>query len=98
MIESYYIGAYWSARKESAEECALRLTHFLTCLAKCDSTFTRWFETGNSREESLKNRIALDPQNLQKLLLAGSHRTDSGHEVIERLGYRISLWNGETVD
>jgi hypothetical protein len=94
MIERYYMGAYWGIRKESAEQCAQRLAGFLKCLAECDPSFAHWFKLGKSRQEALKDKIKTDESTLQTLLLAGQHRTDIGHKVMENLGFLICLWNG----
>ncbi len=98
MIESYYLGAYWGIRKESVEECAQRLAGFLMCLAECDPCFLHWFKKGKSRKEALTHKINPDVASLQILLLAGRHRTDIGHKVIEDLGFLVGLWNGASTD
>ena len=98
MIEAYYLGAYWGVRKETVDACAQRTVGFLECLTQCDPAFERWFRTGRSRSAALEHEVQLDACNIQKLLLAGRNRTDFGHEILEALGFRISLWNGGSCD
>src|SRR4051794_30187502 len=93
MLETYYIGAYWGARRESADACAHRTQHFLECLAACDPLFLHWFKLGQSRKEALQHEIKPDQETLQKALLAGKNRTDRD-QVLEDLGFRLGLWTG----
>jgi hypothetical protein len=92
--ETYYAGAYWGARKESAGECARRAADFLASLARCAPAFSRWFKPARSRGKSLAQPLDPEPAALEKLLLKGRNRTDAGQEVIEQLGFSLGLWNG----
>ncbi len=91
--ETYYVGAYWGVRRESAGECAHRARVLFECLAQCDPLFARWLKRGQSRKAALKHEIEPHEASLRKLLLAGRNRTDFGGEVIDELGFRLSLWN-----
>jgi hypothetical protein len=92
--ETYYAGVYWSARKESSEECARRAEVFLASLSKVDPSFTRWFKQARSPKESLKRPLELDPASLQQWLERGAMRSDGGR-VMQDLGYSVWAWNGE---
>lgn len=95
MIESYYIGAYWGVRKEAARECARRMNIFLATLQHIDATFVEWFHGGRSRKEALSRPFILTEENLTELLLEGRSHDDFGYNVLEELGFRTALWNGD---
>ncbi|WP_244238286.1 immunity 52 family protein [Corallococcus terminator] len=92
MDETYYAGAYWGPRKESPEECALRMASFLAALPGVDPSFACWFRPGRSRKEALKRPIEPSLTELEKLVVRGKDR------VFEDLGFRVSGWNGVADD
>jgi Immunity protein 52 len=83
---------YWGVRKESAHQCAQRMSALLDCLAHRDPRLQRWLETGRSRKEALSREIEPKVEVLQDLLLRGRNRSDIGQQVMEELGFRASLW------
>jgi immunity protein 52 of polymorphic toxin system len=87
VIETYYVGAYWLGRKESAESCARRAEEFFRILSRYDPTFTQWFEKAYSREEALKLRFEPDAETWLKMFAK------------EREGavdwFSSWVWNGE---
>lgn len=86
---------YWGPRKEHAASCALRTQNFLSALALVSDDFRGWRFGGTSEEAARANPlIDLSVGVLTSLLEDGRNRTDVGYEVIEDLGYRISVWNG----
>ncbi|RKH13361.1 hypothetical protein D7X74_21980 [Corallococcus sp. CA047B] len=88
MIETIYAGSYWGARKESAEECALRMERLFAELANVDPCFAQWFQQGRSRKAALQRPIEPKASALEPLIRRGRDR------VFEDLGFRISGWNG----
>jgi hypothetical protein len=48
MMGTYYVGSYWLARQESAEECARRAERFFHLLGRCDPAWTRWHDVADS--------------------------------------------------
>jgi hypothetical protein len=92
MIETYYVGAYWGPRQESAEECAQRAHTLLHTLARYDDSFARWFPPARSRCQA-PHPIQWDIPSLQGIFAQGRTRNDAG-AVIEDLGFYISLDNG----
>jgi hypothetical protein len=88
MEETYYAGAYWLARKESAEACAHRAETLLRLLAACDSCLAQWFETGWTREEALQNRI--EPSQAAFL-----RRFEQQKERGPGAGFSLDVWNGQ---
>ncbi|NOK12497.1 immunity 52 family protein [Corallococcus exercitus] len=92
MDETYYLGAYWGARKESAKECAARTEVLFASLASVDPSFARWFQLGKSRKEGLKRSIEPRSQDLEKIISRGRDK------VVEELGFRFSGWNGAPDD
>ena len=92
MIETYYVGAYWGARRESAEACAQRALVFFQAMAGCDDSFGRWFGPPRSRKQA-PPAISWDIPTLREMFTQGSTRNDAGN-VIEDLGFHVSLDNG----
>jgi hypothetical protein len=85
----------WRPRQESVEECAQRARQFFKGLRASSPRFKQWYLPGTSKKKSLERKV--DVRNLDtltKLLLKGRNRTDIGRQVIEELGFSISLWNG----
>ena len=95
MVESYSLGVYWGARKESAWECAQRMARCLSCLADCDASLSQWYQTGDSLEEALQHEVRLSEEALESLLLASRNRSGNGRDVFEALGFTVGLWNGD---
>jgi Immunity protein 52 len=93
-METYFLGAYWGDRKESVEQCTGRVVACVSALGKCDPAFSRWFSGGRSRKEALEREVHITPETVKELLLRGRNRKDIGGEVIEDLGFSMSLWNG----
>jgi Immunity protein 52 len=96
-MSRFFVGAYWSSRKESIDQCADRLRKFFVALAACDPVLATWFEKGRSRKQALqKPAVIADQGYLLGLLNRGRNRRDVGGTVIEELGFHVGLWNGES--
>ncbi len=93
-METYFLGAYWFDRKESVEQCSERVLRCLAELGKCDAAYSRWFRCGRSRKQSLAREVGITSDTVKELLLRGRNRRDVGGEIIEDLGFSMSLWNG----
>lgn len=93
-METYFLGAYWFDRKESVEQCTERVIRCLAELGKCDAACSRWFRGGRSRKQALEREFNISDKAVKELLLHGQHRRDVGKEVIEDMGFSMSLWNG----
>ena len=91
----FYVGAYWRPRLEPLQECADRATLFFSELRRLDEAFDGWYEQGLSRSAAVRSPVRIDFQSVVAKLAAGRNRTDFGDEVIEELGYTMSLWNGQ---
>ncbi len=90
------LGAYWTARKESAEECAERLSSFLSELAATDSALSVWYEKAKSKREATQAKLDVGcVKALTDLLERGQNRRDVGGDVIADLGFHVGIWNGE---
>jgi hypothetical protein len=85
-----FVGAYWSARKETREEAARRVAEFLQAISAYKS-FSAWFIKAKTKAE------AGVPVELTKESLASYFRTnnreDNG-EPIPQLGFSLGIWNG----
>jgi Immunity protein 52 len=89
MVETYYAGAYWLARPESAQVCARRAERFFHLLERCDPAWTRWYETAGSFEEARKRQFRTDASNFQKLFAQEEHQIDDG--------FSFHLWTGDSL-
>ncbi|WNG32444.1 hypothetical protein F0U61_01585 [Archangium violaceum] len=92
MKETYYVGAYWLARRESAEACAQRAESFFRLLASCDPSLALWFKKGRTLEEALKHRIASDAESLAEVFNQQAQK--EGRFTDE--GFSLRGWNGQT--
>lgn len=84
-----FLGAYWGDRPEGVDDCARRLVSCLTGLASIHGALGRWYPRGKAKAGA----VEADPAGLRSLLLAGRNRRDMGNDVIEDLGFSVSLWN-----
>ncbi|RYZ38800.1 MAG: hypothetical protein EOO72_09605 [Myxococcaceae bacterium] len=92
MDETYYLGAYWGARRETAKQCAARAEVLFSSVSNVDPSFACWFQQGSSPKAALKHPIQTTAGTLEKLLEQGRDR------AVEELGFRLSGWNGEHDD
>lgn len=92
--ETYYLGAYWGRRAESAPSCTRRNDDLLTCLASQDPVLQSWRAIMSEGKE----QVIWPGYSIRKIgdLLAasacGSDLTPSNEHAG---GYSLSLWNGE---
>jgi hypothetical protein len=94
-VNRYFLGAYWSARRESIDECADRLLRFFAALTPCDPSLAQWFKLGRSRRQALQHSVDVaDRKSLRELLERGRHWTDFDKRLIDDLGFSLALWNG----
>lgn len=86
-----FIGAYWSSRKESRDECAQRAASFLQSLG--DQPLLRnWHPKTKTRRDPPPQSLPLLPQELSKRFTTNNR--DSDRTPILELGYSFSAWNG----
>jgi hypothetical protein len=93
MIETYYAGAYWGPRQESAEECARRAQVFFQAMASLDPLFSRWFKPPRSRRQA-SEPLPLDVPTLRERFAQGCTRNDEGG-IIEDLGFLTFADSGQ---
>jgi hypothetical protein len=94
MLETYYVGAYWGARREDVGECARRAELFFHRLARCDASLGQWYRRGRVARGSPGHLVRTnDREELEELFLQGRNRTDVGKSVIEDLGFSLHAWN-----
>jgi hypothetical protein len=86
MTETYYAGAYWGDRQESAVECARRAENFFRLLSRCDSIYMRWFEKASTRKKALQ--LQFEPTQ-ETFLHFFSKKKYQGVE-----GFRFGAWTG----
>lgn len=87
------IGVYWTARSESLEASARRLSRFLDSLSTCGRALQLgdWFIKGISRATA-RERLRTDPASIARALR--TNRRDVDGSVLQELGFRLSTWNG----
>jgi hypothetical protein len=96
--ETYYAGAYWGPRKESAEECARRTAHFLTLLAPADPCLAQWYKPARRLKDARKHPLMPpDVPTLTELFRRGVNRAKGG-PVFEDLGLSFWFGTGEGAD
>lgn len=87
--ETYYAGAYWLARPESAEACAQRAEHFFRLLAACDTAWNQWHDTAAAKRARAP---LVNPTAGTFLGMFGKKKYRSGTN-----GFSFWFWVGNTV-
>jgi hypothetical protein len=90
MIETYYAGIYWLARREAAEACARRAERFFQLLGRCDPAWKCWHEKADSFESAHKLQFTLDAASFQKLFAQRENQVAAG--------FSFHLWTGDTLE
>jgi hypothetical protein len=90
MTASYYAGAYWPRRQESAEECARRAETFFRLLSRCDPMFERWFKQASSLKKALQ--LQFEPTFETFVRFFSSKK----HQLVE--GFSLGAWTGHPED
>ncbi len=93
MAETYYVGAYWGPRRESAGECARRTEVLVRALSQVDPLFARWFKQAKSRKQALQRPLETEAAGLEDYLQRNVPRDDT-RKPIEDMGFSVWLWNG----
>jgi hypothetical protein len=86
--ETYYIGVYWGARRESPREIAVRLAATMRELSECHHLLSRWNEKADTFDEALRLVVEPTPEALAPLF------TTIEPEEPTTFGYDLRLWNG----
>ena len=87
MRESYYAGAYWGRRQESADECARRAETFFRRLSESHPSYARWYEKNNSVKKALQ--LQFDPTHEAFVRFFGKKKYQCGTD-----GFNFSAWTG----
>ncbi len=87
MNETYYVGAYWLARPESAKACAQRAEHFFRGLAHCDPAWTHWYESADSFEQARSLQVNTDAESFERAFAAKESQIGDG--------FKFGLWTGD---
>lgn len=90
MKEHIFIGAYWTIRKETRQECAERIVKFLNSISN-QPYLSNWYFKARSRKAANKP-VKITIENIAKHLKT-SNRDDNGAEIVE-LGFSLGVWNG----
>ena len=92
MSHKYWGKFSWSARRESADECAARFFRLLRTLKTLGRPFAKWTILNATGRPSQFRGVSLD--SLAAALRADRNRDDVKHAVIDDLGYGIFLTSG----
>lgn len=90
-MHSPFIGAYWSARRETKAECAARCATLLARLSS-EAEFSQWFVKGRTLKKALALSLPSTPEGIEHLLMTNNRDTD--RTPIVELGYDLDVWNG----
>jgi hypothetical protein len=89
--ERPFVGAYWSARKETRHESAVRVAAFLDSIAE-HPPLVGWRLTGRSRKAALAGPLEISVEAIEHQLRTNNRDMDGS--VIEDLGFSLYVWNG----
>jgi hypothetical protein len=87
MSDLYYAAAYWSGRRESAEECAGRAATFFRLLSACHSDYGRWYEKAGAGRKTPPLKV--EPTRETFVQLFGMKRYQAGND-----GFSFETWTG----
>lgn len=91
MNNSYFIGIYWGARKESIELCTNKLVATFNFLRQIDDSLSLWYKTSRPRKGELLLPIDTQDEKAVKILLQKGQNCNDIREKLEDLGYLIYL-------
>jgi hypothetical protein len=92
MRESIYVGAYWSARIETAEQSATRVWSVLDRIKQISPLLGSWYPKKRTIKEPTGPAIET-MEDVKGMLSRNRNETDGG--IIEELGFSFGAWNGE---
>jgi hypothetical protein len=87
MRETYYAGAYWGCRPESAQVCARRAETFFRLLSVCHADYARWFEKHNSVKRALQLQFEPTADTFERFF--GKKKYQLGQD-----GFIFGTWTG----
>jgi hypothetical protein len=87
MNETYYAGAYWGCRPESAEACARRAETFFRLLSASHPDYARWYEKHNSVKRALQ--LQFEPSYDTFVRFLGKKKYQAGRD-----GFLFGAWTG----
>lgn len=91
-MSSLFLGAYWGSRQESRQDCAHKISNFLTGISRVDQSFSKWFKLGMSRAKA-NSEIGLLEDAVFKVLKTNNRDIDK--TPIVELGFSFNAWNGK---
>ena len=86
-LKAPYLAAFWGPRRESAEECALRLERSLIGLGSQSELLQRWYPLGRSKAEAQRRPVPVRRDALAQLLLKGRSRGYLDNATIDDMGF-----------
>jgi hypothetical protein len=95
--ESYEFVLRWSNRRETPEQCAVRLAQTIDGLSAVDSVFGQWKRTASTFEEAHEPfcKVPADREELARIFAANArYDGDPPGKLWLELGYAACAWNG----
>lgn len=90
-MDTYFIGIYWGARKESIETCSKKLHEtFLFLSNELEDGLSQWYKTRRPKKNEIIQPIELNESAIKSLLFDGRNINDDG-SLNEDLGYTVYL-------
>jgi len=86
MKETLVICGYWEDLEASIDSCIERIVLYLSELNRIDPIFSNWFLPSKSAASTLRNKIPINTESVKAVVRKA---------INEKMGYRITLWNGE---
>jgi len=96
MIDSFYIGAYWSARAESLDNAANKSLEILLRITVIDEQFKTFYEKAISRKKALEKTVSLDYEVIKSLYLKGTKKNEIDSLGYAKMGFMLRLWTGQS--
>ncbi|MBN9681211.1 immunity 52 family protein [Corallococcus sp. NCSPR001] len=90
MTDRYYLGAYWTARHESAESCAHRAESLFERLSRLEPTWRQWHETGRTFKQAQERQVQTDRASFLELFARKKNRIGDG--------FQFWFWAGPNPD
>lgn len=91
--DSFYIGAYWEARKESLEASTNRTLSYFQRIISLHPIFNTLYEPGWSKKKALEKPIEFNITYFQKKLVKGLKKGEIDADGFCILGFNFSCWS-----
>lgn len=84
---------FWGERRESASQCAQRVYKTFRKLTTFDPTLGEWWTGSNAATQG--NKMASEPEGIQRFLAENARDLKAPEEMREELGFSTMLWTDD---